>query len=301
MDSKIDRRRFLKTSGTAAAGLSLSALSPSTIPAADSSALDKLGWQFACQLYTFRRFSFYEAIEMIGKLGVKCVEPCFFLRLDKKRPQLKTNADLSPEVRREMKQRLDDRGMKMISFYAGLGAEEAAARKTFEFAQQMGVRTIVAEPPAGAFDLLEKLCDEYEINLAVHNHPKRADKPDYRNWNPENVLALCKDRGKRVGACCDTGHWIRSGLKPVDCLKLMEGRIVSIHLKDVAEWNKPAARDVPLGKGLADYAAVLAELKRQGFKGVMSLEYEHDSPQLMDEVAECLAFVQKTAGSLAGP
>ena len=73
-----------------------------------------------------------------------------------------------------------------------------------------------------------------------------------------------------------------------------------MHLKDVGEWGKPAARDVPLGTGLADYAAVLAELKRQGFRGVMSLEYEHDSPQLMEEAAACLAFVKKTAEALAG-
>jgi L-ribulose-5-phosphate 3-epimerase len=300
MRTTIDRRQFLMTTGAAAAGLSLSAFSNSTLLADDSGPLDKLGWQLACQLYTFRRFSLYEALDMIGQLGVRYVEPCFFLRLDKNRPQLKTNADLSPEVRKELKQRLADHGIQMINFYASLGADASAARKTFEFAKEMGVKSIVAEPPAGAFDLLEKLCDEYEINLAIHNHPKRADKPEYKNWKPENVAALCEGRSKRIGACCDTGHWVRSGLKPVDCLKIMEGRMISIHLKDVGEWDKPAARDVPLGTGLADYSAVLAELKRQGFRGVLSLEYEHDSPQLMDEVTECLDFVKKTASSLAG-
>jgi len=300
MHTTIDRRGFLKTTGTAAAGLATSAITAPTLLASEACPLDKLGWQFAAQLYTFRRFSFYEALEMIDKLGVKYLEPCFFLRLDKNRPQLKTNADLSAEVREELKQRLAKRGMHMINYYARLGADERAARLTFEFAKEMGVQSIVSEPPAEAFDLLEKLCDEYEINLAIHNHPKRPDKPGYKNWKPENVLALCEGRSKRVGACCDTGHWVRSGLKPVDCLKVMKGRIISIHLKDVGQWGKPAARDVPLGTGLADYAAVLSELKRQGFRGVMSLEYEHDSPQLMEDVASCLGFVKKTARTLGG-
>jgi sugar phosphate isomerase/epimerase len=299
MRTIIDRRGFLKTTGAATVGLSLSALTPTTLTAADACPLDKLGWQLAAQLYTFRRFSFYEALEMIDTLGVKHLEPCFFLRLDKDRPELKTNADLAPEVRKELKQRLADRKMHMTNFYARLGSDEPAARSTFEFAKEMGVQSIVSEPPANALDLLEKLCDEYQINLAIHNHPKRANKPEYENWRPENVLAQCQGRSKRVGACCDTGHWVRSGLKPVDCLQVMEGRIISIHLKDVGEWGKPAARDVPLGTGLADYAAVLAELKRQGFRGVMSLEYEHDSPQLMQEVAECLSFVEETAKTLA--
>ena len=91
---------------------------------------------------------------------------------------------------------------------------------------------------------------------------------------------------------------MRSGLKPIECLKTMEGRIVSIHLKDVGEWGKPEARDVPLGTGLADYAAVLTELKRQGFRGLMSIEYEHDTDKLVDEVAQCVAFVEKMAKTL---
>ena len=78
----------------------------------------------------------------------------------------------------------------------------------------------------------------------------------------------------------------------------MEGRIITLHLKDVGEWGKPEARDVPLGTGLADYGAVLKELRRQGFKGVMGIEYEHDSPQLQEDVAACIAFVEKTAGEL---
>ena len=112
------------------------------------------------------------------------------------------------------------------------------------------------------------------------------------------MAAVCKGRSKRIGGCCDTGHWVRSGLKPVECLKKMEGRIVTFHLKDVGEWGKPEARDVPLGQGKADYAAVLKELKRQKFQGVMTIEYEHESPQLMEDVAQCLAFVEKTSAQL---
>lgn len=79
----------------------------------------------------------------------------------------------------------------------------------------------------------------------------------------------------------------------------MEGRIRGFHLKDVAEKGVIDARDVPLGEGKADYAAVLAELKRQGYRGVLTIEYEHDSPELMDDVAKCVAFVEKTAKKLA--
>lgn len=302
MGDTISRRTFLRTTGAAAAGASWVGLDCHPASAAETlecstPSARKIGWSVACQLYTFRRFSFYEALEMIAKLGVAYVEPCFFLGLDQKRPELKTGESLSPRLRKEMKLRMADHGISMPNYYSGIGADRDAAVKAFEFAKEMGATTIVAEPPAEAFDMVEKLCNEYEINLAVHNHPK---SPDSHYWNPESVLAVCRGRGPRIGGCCDTGHWVRSGLKPVECLRKVKGRISGFHLKDVAVWGKPEARDVPLGTGVADYAAVLEELKQQGYRGVMSLEYEHDSPKLLEEVAQCLAFVEKTAKQLAG-
>ncbi|MHC4405267.1 MAG: sugar phosphate isomerase/epimerase family protein [Planctomycetota bacterium] len=300
MPTNVDRRGFLKTAAAAATGVCLARRSGRQLLAAPAAQratpnAEKLGWLLACQLYTFRRFPFYEALDKIASLGVKYLEPCFFLPLDKSRPELKTGEQLSAAHRKELKRKLAEHGMEMINYYAQIAGDEAAARKAFEFAQEMDVRTIVSEPPAEAFDLVEKLCDEYEIDLAVHNHPK---SPTSKYWRPENVLEVCRGRSKRIGACCDTGHWVRSALDPVECLEKMEGRIITMHLKDVGEWGKPEARDVPLGTGRADYAAVLRELKRQGFKGVLAIEYEHDSPELMDEVAECIAFVEKTAQTL---
>lgn len=298
MQETTNRRGFIGTAG--AAGAALAALPARVFPAAEAvtsstPAAEKLGWRVGCQLYTFRRFAFYEALEKIASLGVGYVEPCFFLRLCTQRPKLKTNESLAPEIRAVLKEKLAARGVTMPNFYARLGNNKEACRKTFAFAADMGVETIVAEPPAAAFDMIETLCDEYRINLAVHNHPK---SPKSKYWKPENVLAVCRGRGKRIGACVDTGHWIRSGLNPVACLGKMKGRIITVHLKDVVESGNPKARDVPLGTGRGDYAAVLRELRDQGFKGVMSVEYEHDSPKLMAEVKACIAFVEKTARSL---
>lgn len=301
MDANLKRRAFLKVGAAglavAAAGGGLTAAEAVVKVVCSTPSAAKLGWQVGGQLYTFRRFPFYEALDMIAGLGFVCVEPCFFLKLDKARPQLKTNEDLPADVRKELKGRLADRGIAMSVFYSNVGADKDKdkARKIFEFAKEMGAGVIVAEPPAEALDLIEPLCDEYAINLAIHNHP---EKPGYTNWKPENVMALCQNRSKRIGACPDTGHWVRSGLDPVACLKTYEGRIHNVHLKDALEKGNRTSRDVPLGQGAAGYAAVLAELKRQGYRGAMTIEYEHDSPQLVDDVRACAAFVEKTAKEL---
>lgn len=300
MSDQLNRRDFLAKTATLGTGAVFAAAGTARAGRKQRTKLStpqaqKIGWRVACQLYTFRDRSFYEALEVISSLGIRYVEPCFFLPLDKKRPDLRTSELLSPDVRRELKKRLDDRGIKMINYYAPVDDNTENFHKIFDFGKEMGVKTLVAEPPAEVFDKLEELCDEYKMNLAIHNHPK---SPDSKYWKPENVLKVCKGRGKRIGSCSDTGHWVRSGLDPVECLKKARERIITMHLKDVIELGKPEARDVPLGTGKANYAAVLQELYAQKFRGVTTIEYEHLSPQLVQDVAKCAKFVEDFAASL---
>jgi sugar phosphate isomerase/epimerase len=296
MDARLGRRAFLKAGSALAAGTALGGIGGWAAAAGKATCSTptaaKMGWTVGAQLYTFRRFALYEALDMIADLGLTVIEPCFFLRLDKKRPNLQVNQDLPADVRKQLQKRLADRGIAMAAYYGDLGGDKDKNRKTFEFAKEMGVRAIVAEPSAEAVDAIEPLCDEYEINLAIHNHPR---KPNYAYWDPKAVMKVCKDRSRRIGTCPDTGHWTRSGLDPVACLKVYEGRIHDVHLKDAAEKGNTKSRDVPLGQGAGNYKAVLAELKRQGYRGLMTVEYEHDSPHLVDDVRQCAAFVEKTA------
>ena len=69
---------------------------------------------------------------------------------------------------------------------------------------------------------------------------------------------------------------------------------------DVIEVGKPDARDVPLGAGKANYRDVLKEVYAQKFRGVMTIEYEHLSDQLVEDVAKCLKFVEDFAASIKG-
>jgi sugar phosphate isomerase/epimerase len=254
----------------------------------------KIGWRLSCNLYTFRDRSFYEALDVIAGLGICCVEPAFFLPLSKEQPGLKTSEALTPEQRREMKKRLDDRGMQMPSYYAPLEADATAFRKVFDFAKEMGVQTLVAEPPAEVFETLDRLCQEYQMNLGIHNHSEAAGS---KYWRPENVLKVCAGRSKAIGACPDTGHYVRTGLAPVECLKKLEGRIVTVHLKDALEFGNPESRDVPLGEGKANFVQVLQTLRALKFRGLATIEYEHLSPQLVQDVAQCVKFVENFAAS----
>jgi sugar phosphate isomerase/epimerase len=154
----------------------------------------------------------------------------------------------------------------------------------------MGLRAITTESPE-LIDRMEKLVKEYDIMIAFHDHPRRPNDPSYRMWDPNYVLSLIKDRDPRIGVCADTGHWIRSGLKPVECLRILKGRIVTSHLKDLNEMGL-RAHDVPYGTGVADMPGILEELKAQGFDGNLSIEYEYHWDNSAPEVAQCIGFVR---------
>jgi sugar phosphate isomerase/epimerase len=73
-------------------------------------------------------------------------------------------------------------------------------------------------------------------------------------------------------------------LNPAECLKKLEGNILGVHLKDIHQSDNPEANDVIIGKGVINFPAVIDELKRQRFKGVIHVECEHKMENNLAEV-----------------
>ena len=172
----------------------------------------------------------------------------------------------------------------------GIPKDEAEARKIFEFAKKFELYGITTES-VDAIDTIEKLVKEYDIRVGFHDHPRQPANPSYRMWDPNYLLSVVKDRDSRIGSTADTGHWVRSGLDPVACLKILRGHIISSHLKDLNE-KSPNAHDVPFGTGVSNIAGILNELKRQHFSGNISIEYEYNWTSNVPEVAQSIGFVR---------
>jgi sugar phosphate isomerase/epimerase len=248
---------------------------------------EKLGWRLGCQAYSFNHFSFFEAVDKNASVGLKYIEAYPPQKLSPEKPDVKFDHEMSKETQAAVKAKLETAGVKLVNYgVVGLPNNEAECRKVFDFAKAMGIETIVSEPPPDAMSLLDKLTEEYGINVAIHNHPKPSPY-----WNPDHLLEVVKGHSKRIGSCADTGHWMRSGVNPLEAIKKLEGRIISLHFKDLNEFGKTGdeAHDVPWGTGKGDAKAILAELKRQGFKGVFSIEYEYNYENSVPEIAQCVA------------
>ncbi len=255
---------------------------------------EKLGWRLGCQAYSFNHFTFFEAVDKTASLGLKYIEAYPGQKLSPEHPELVFDHNMSDDTMKMVKTKLEAAGVKLVNYgVVGLSPKEEECRKVFDFAKKMGIETIVSEPPASAFDLLDKLTAEYKINVAIHNHPKPS-----LYWNYETLLKNCQGHSKMIGSCADTGHWMRSGIDPLEALKKLEGHIVSFHFKDLNEASKDA-HDVPWGTGKSDVKAWLTEIHRQGVKAVFSIEYENNWDNSVPEIAQCVAYFDKVAAELA--
>jgi sugar phosphate isomerase/epimerase len=273
-----------------ALGLSISAWSQS---AADTTSADKLGWQLAVHSYTFQKFPIFDAIDKTHALGVKYMSISGSVILEGSNRMATTS--LTDAQREAIDQKLHAEGFgNFVNIgVVQLSADETQSRKVFEFAKKWGINVLVSEPPTNALDTVEKLCKEYNIKVAIHEHPKGHSI----YWNPDSVLAAIKGRTPLMGACADIGHWMRSGLDPLECLKKLDGHVICLHFKDLNEMG-PNAHDVPWGTGVGKSRELLAELKRQNFHGAICVEYEYHWENSSPEIAQCVKFFNRTCDEL---
>lgn len=281
--------RLILTRAAALAALALLSIPITAEPIPDANKIG--GFAIGCQAYSFNRFTLFEAIAKTAETGSKVIELFPGQALSPEKRSVKFSHDSSDEDIAAVKAELDKHGLKAVNYgVVGIPADEAGARKVFDFAKKMGLYGITTEDYK-SMDTIEKLVKEYDIRVGFHDHPRQPNNPGYKVWDPNFIVEVCKGRDSRIGACADIGHWQTSNLKPVDCLKILEGRIISMHGKERPALG-PGQHDVPFGAGGTDMGAVLAELRRQKFEGNISVEYEYNWDHSVPEIAQCIGFVR---------
>lgn len=288
---KITRRDLLKTSAAAWAVSSFGSFfahAADPLYAGGAPTAEKMGWRVGCQLYSFHTKSFREAVEMNASLGLNVAEAFPTHRLTPENDAPLT-ADLSAADKKLVQKILADNGVCLHGF----GVVSECDRKTFDFVKEMGIETITCEPPIEAFDDIEKLVEEYDVKIAIHNHPK----PSSAYWDYRTILKVCEGRDSRIGACVDVNHLMRSDLNPLEALRALKGRIVSFHFGDLNQYG-PLGHDVPLGTGVGQTAELLRELYAQKFQGVFAFEYEANIGENLSDIAECVKYFESEAKKL---
>jgi len=245
----------------------------------------------AMQGWTYRGYTFFEALDKTKALGLSYLQAYPGQRISKDWPAKAVFDHRLTDQQIEMiKEKLKASELQIVAYgVVDTGRTESQMRQVFDLARKMGIRTIVTEPQDQDYPLLEKLVKEYDIRIAIHNHPEPA-KYAY----PLTALKHIKDLDPRIGVCADTGHWMRCGLDPVECLRLLQGRIVDVHLKDRSGFGTKGVEDVAFGSGQARIKDILAELTSQDYDGCLTIEYENDKNLMSPEpdIKKGLAYLK---------
>jgi len=289
MTPSLARRRFLALSAAAAAGATWFDI-PNILQRAGA-ADDKdpwAGFPLGVQSYSLREFNTLECVRHIQGMGLHYVE-MFSKHLDPKSSDDQIHETL--KLLKEAKITLQGHGVH------GFSKDHEANKTLFEFAKKAGVKVITADPAPDSFDSLDQLVAEYGIRIAIHNHG-----PTHRYNKISDTAKAIEGRHKFVGACVDTGHYIRSGEDPVKAVVEFGPRCFAAHIKDEKEANTPASNNVVIGKGHLDVVGLFKALKNVQFpaEGSLSLEYEANPKNPIDDMKACLEVAKEAIAKAMG-
>src|SRR5262245_16702004 len=195
---RLTRRRFLRTSATAAFGMP--AL-PAALRAEDKKD-ERFGpFTIGVQSYTFRDFDLEQCLKRTQDLGLHYIE--FF----QKHVPFNSNPDQIKAILKVCK----DYGVTPVAYgVQGFTKNHDENKKAFELGKALGIKYLSADPTPDAFDSLDKLCDEYKIAIAIHPHGPAGKKQLHRWYSAEVIMKAVKDHNELIGTCLDTGHLIRA-------------------------------------------------------------------------------------------
>ncbi len=282
MIALMNRRNFFFSSAALAAPF---ALSPAQAAAPDDLKL-------SVATYSFRQFQRDLCIKYVKQLGIEYVDIKEFHL-----PQ--TDSLKAIEAGRKA---FDKAGLKVV----GGGnvslqePDEAGLRKHFEYAKAAGFPMMICAPNHDNLGAIEKLAKEFNIKIAIHNHgPEDKHFP-----SPQSVLDAVKGMDARMGLCLDIGHTARAGKDPVEAIALAGPRLFELHMKDLKDASGTGGGSnfgqVPVGDGVLPIPAIFKQLKKVGYQGVCSLEYEIDADDPLPGMQKSFAYMRGVMAGLRG-
>jgi sugar phosphate isomerase/epimerase len=268
-----------------------------------ASDFDKIGWKVGIQSYTFTRYSLFDAIDAAADLGLKYVEATIWQTIERGKEERFNPWQISEETKQKIKNKCKEKGVTLTSFYCRPSKEDAEngqTEKLFQFCKEwkMALTTDpvrIASGP-GSMDFYDKLCQKYGVYMFLTNHPKAHGSP---YWNPEDVLADCKDRSKYIGASVDVGHFMRDGTNVYEVVKRYTdaGRMYHFHFRDVDRCDKNG-KDVTLGEGAAQIKELLTYLNKKRATPIIVFEYERDQDEPLKYITPGVVYLRQLSKEL---
>ncbi|MEM6329346.1 MAG: sugar phosphate isomerase/epimerase family protein [Planctomycetota bacterium] len=213
-------------------------------------------------------------------------------------------ADCSATALREVRKLLDDHGLRVASAAyptrrgfgeeADLSRRVAAAMQAMSVAAQLGARVLVVRvgPPSGAGGVADALReslttlgrhgDHVGVRLATQTVGDPADLAGLIQCLPEGALAVD----------LHPAELLRHGHSAVDVLTELGQHVAHVTAADaVQDLADRRVVDVTLGRGVVDFATLLAGLAARDYRGWVTVDRQN-SPQPAAELADAVAYLR---------
>ena len=276
---KINRRSFIKT-GLAGAALAAVGCKPNVAETPNevkTTAADNK-FHLSCADWTFHLFDIDTALQTLQKCDIHylCIKD-FHLPLDATEEQIKAFHAKCAEY--------GVTGYGVGPIYQNT---EEEVDKAFEYTRKVGAKVMLSVPPYELLPYVDKKIKEYpEIKYAIHLHG-----PDLDVYQDATVIwDKVKDLDPRIGMCLDIGHDFRNGADPVADLEKYHTRVFDMHIKDETD-NSKAGQCVEMGRGKIDFPAFVRMMRKVGYDGMCSLEYEKDMDNPFIGIAESFGYMK---------
>ena len=236
------------------------------------------GFHIGAAGYTFRKFSIDQTLESLRRLGIKYLSiKDFWLPLDA------TVEDMAAFRDKCASYGVDPYILGPIYMSTPEQVEEA-----FAYVRRFGSEMFIGVPSYDVLDLVVRKVRETGIKMAIHTHG-----PDLPDLFPDIRVVVEKvvDPTLGIGCCMDLAHSYRYGQDPARDIRKYAKWIWDIHIKDVTLPSKAGVAK-EMGRGGMDIPAIVKSLRRIGYKGVISIEYEEDEDDPLPAVAETAGYLR---------
>ena len=194
------------------------------------------------------------------------------------------------ELFRSARTKLDRAGIRCVSYYTATIKEDQDLENAVRFARLLGSTNVTGDATGSILNRIDRRFTQEHLTFGIHNHYFKGEKFAYES--PEDVLSALAGLSKTVGATADVGHFASCGHDPVDAVRKLGPRLILVHLKDIQAVDGEV--NVLLGTGISKISAVMQELHRQKFSGLVAVEYEKEG-DVNDDMRQDLEFARRLA------
>ena len=193
------------------------------------------------------------------------------------------------EMCRSAKSKFDRAGIRCVSYYSATIKVDQDLDNAVRFAKLLGSRNVSGDATG---DMLRKIDERFSregLTFGIHNH---YFKQKFAYESADDVLRGLAGRSKTMGATLDVGHIASCGHDTVDAVRKLAPYLKMVHLKDVAAAG--GEDNVLIGRGIAQIPAVMDELHKVNYRGLVAIEYEKEGDVDAD-VKQEVEFARKLA------